>query len=324
MSTISQVLRGVDNSWISEATRSRVREAAEQFGYRANRAASLLAARKGHFFGIAVRQARSAIMLDPVRAVGAVAIDAGYTPFVVETSSLPASHYDDIESLGDGVVFISPDPNNFQNRIQRLRTGVAAVVGSRPFHSGLPEFIWNEQDGWDQVIDHLAEQGHRHIALLAGKDGNPTRIDGFQTSCASRNIDPVIIRSDQEIDRYRAGRQMIERVLSSRPDVTATIGRNMEFALGAMAEVQQRGLRLPGHLSVVSFTDSALADGIWPRLTTLRTPVLEASRMAAKLTVAALAGEKIEPTVTTVPVTLIEGETTGPPHAVVERSGMLV
>ena len=313
VSTVSQVLRDTGNSWISEATKLRVRESAQTLGYRANPAARLLASRKGHFFAIVVSHVKSAIMLDPIRIVGKKVVKAGYTPFVVETQNLPWSHYDNVESLADAVVFIGTGGKEFKERIARFTVGIAAVVGTSPLHSRFPEFVWDEQQGFNLIFDHLEKLGHTKLALLGGRD-NPERHRQYTQACQEKGWQTTIIPANNEIDPIQTGREMARTLIQHHPQITAVVGRNMEFTMGALAEFQSQGIRIPQDLSLVAFTDSSLADGIWPRLTALKTPIYEAAQKATDTTLAMLKGKKIKNTLQTLPVTLIQGATTTRPR----------
>lgn len=318
-STVSQVLRNAGNSWVGENTRERVRQIARELGYRANPAARLLASRLGQYFAIVVRRIKSMIMQDPVRAVTACAIEAGYTPFVVESIDLPRAHYDHIESLADAVVFIGTGDKEFNTRINQFNAGVAAVVASRPAHSRFPEFIWSEVAGFDLVFDHLVGLDHTRIALLDGCDthpneGNLERLKNYRAACEKRNLAPLIITSGGEEKGIQTGREMACALIEHHPDITAVVARNVEFAIGALSECQRRGLRFPQDMSLVSYTDSPAADSLWPRLTALRTPILKAAECAADAVLSQLSGPSVPVGVTELPVHLITGETNGPPR----------
>ncbi len=316
ISTVSQVLRDTENTWISEPTKARVREAALTLGYRANPAARLLASQKGHYFAIVVRHVKGMIMLDPIRTIARQAVKAGYTPFVIETVNLPLSHNDNIESLADAVVFIcGTNDKAFCKRIDQFHSDVATVVATSPLNSRFPEFVWDESKGFDLIIDHLTGQEHTQLALLAGTvEGNTIRCNQYIEACEMRNIKPLIVSSETENDAIQTGRQMADQLLKKHPHVTAVIGRNLEFTIGALAEFQSQGLRIPADMSLVAFTDSPIADGIWPRLTALKTPINEAAIKAVDTALMMLQGQKINNMQEIFPVTLIQGESTTKPR----------
>ena len=54
------------------------------------------------------------------------------------------------------------------------------------------------------------------------------------------------------------------------PDVTAIFGMSDVTAIGAMRAAADRGISIPGDLSIVGFDGIDLADYVTPRLTTIR------------------------------------------------------
>lgn len=318
ISTVSQVLRDTKNTWISQPTKERVRKTARDLGYRANPAARLLASRKGHYFAIVVRQFKSVSLNEPIRQVASRVIKAGYTPFVVESIDLPLSHYDNIESLADAVVFIGTGDKEFCKRVEQLTSGIATVAATRPLNSRFPEFIWDEPRGFELILDHLLELSHRNIAFLGGDDigktGNLLRQKQYREACETRGLEARIMASEPENDRIQCGRQMAGQLLARYPDVTAVVGRNIEFSVGALSEFQRRGLHLPRDLSRISYTDDPIAEGVWPNLTALRTPLGQAAELATETALAMLEGKHVEPNIKVLPVELMLRHSTGPPR----------
>ena len=55
------------------------------------------------------------------------------------------------------------------------------------------------------------------------------------------------------------------------------------MAAGVLAVAHRLGLAIPGDLSVAGFDDTALAQLVWPPLTTIRQPTRELAYAAASL-----------------------------------------
>ena len=145
----------------------------------------------------------------------------------------------------------------FCARIEQLASGIATVVATRPINSRFPEFIWDEALGFELILDHLLELGHRNIALLGGaradRTSNPTRLRQYQDTCEQRGIKPLIIVSGEKEDRIHSGQKMARELLATHPGITAVVGRNIEFSVGALSEFQRQGLQVPRDLSLVSY-----------------------------------------------------------------------
>lgn len=125
------------------------------------------------------------------------------------------------------------------------------------------------------LVDHLAEQGHRSIALLAGVEGIPTtseRIAGYRDGMA--DVDggmPALVRH-ASLDADETARA-IDALLGGDRRPTAVIGGNNQATIQIMRWVRQHGLEVPQDVSVAGFDDFEWADYFRPRLTTVRQPI---------------------------------------------------
>jgi LacI family transcriptional regulator/LacI family repressor for deo operon, udp, cdd, tsx, nupC, and nupG len=65
--------------------------------------------------------------------------------------------------------------------------------------------------------------------------------------------------------------------------VTAVVAYNDEIAVGVINRLADRGIGVPGDISVVGFDDTQLAEMVTPRLTTVRIPAATAGTAAVEL-----------------------------------------
>jgi LacI family transcriptional regulator len=121
----------------------------------------------------------------------------------------------------------------------------------------------------------LLEQGHRRIAIIGGPAESPDnaeRIEGFLAELARAGID----RSDvvlQESDfSPEGGWAEAERLIGSGHAFTGLFCANDEMAVGALSYFQERGIAVPGEVSVISYDDTNSAAFSAPRLTSVHVP----------------------------------------------------
>jgi len=74
-----------------------------------------------------------------------------------------------------------------------------------------------------------------------------------------------------------------ERLLESSPKLTAIFAQSDLLALGAIAALRARGMRVPEDVSVVGFDDIPVSSVFDPPLTTVRQPMREVGELAARL-----------------------------------------
>ena len=79
------------------------------------------------------------------------------------------------------------------------------------------------------------------------------------------------------------GYEGAQRLLSLDERPTAIFASNDMMAFGVMEAARERGLRLPEDLSIVGFDDIPQSPYVHPALTTVRQPLEEMGRSAARL-----------------------------------------
>ncbi|MEV0896285.1 substrate-binding domain-containing protein [Actinoplanes sp. NPDC049802] len=116
---------------------------------------------------------------------------------------------------------------------------------------------------------------------------------------------------------HRAAAELLE--LPDRP--TALVAFNDKMAIGALRAAAERGLRVPGDLSVAGFDDIDLGQACRPMLTTVRQPLAEMGRMAVHLLLRMLGGHRIDALHVELGTELVVRDSTGPVPDVFHGSG---
>ena len=103
-------------------------------------------------------------------------------------------------------------------------------------------------------------------------------------------------------------------ILLDLPDPpTAIFAGNDNMAAGVLQAAHQRGLTVPGDLSVAGFDDADLATILSPELTTVRQPLAELGRTGVSLLTRMLERQRVEALRVELATRLVVRESTGPP-----------
>ncbi|MGY1622342.1 LacI family DNA-binding transcriptional regulator [Geodermatophilus sp. SYSU D00965] len=287
-STVSRALRG--DPRVREETRRRVDQAARRLGYVPNSLASSLVSRS-------------------TRTVAVVVSDLT-NPFF---PSLLTPIYDELQLLGYRVVLLTERTDNLagQETLQRLLDrsidGVlvtTATLGSRFAvelqRRGLPTVLLNRYiDGLDvdRVISdnhggavvggrHLLELGHRRIAAISGPSNTSTSRDrraGLIDALtgAGLRLDPALVHEGTY--SHQSGYQHTRELLRLPEPPTAIVCGNDVVAFGAIDAALSLGVRVPDDVSILGFDDIPMAAWEVFQLTTLRQPIGDMARAAARM-----------------------------------------
>jgi len=138
--------------------------------------------------------------------------------------------------------------------------------------------------GCTEAGEHLARLGHRRIAYIAGNLAYPSahvRRRGFDEGLRRHGL---AIAPDLDMPgdySFESGYSASVRILNAAEPPTAIICCNDEMAAGAYKAAYERGIAIPGDLSIVSFDDSPLASRLSPGLSSVRLPIRDMGKQAA-------------------------------------------
>jgi LacI family transcriptional regulator len=143
------------------------------------------------------------------------------------------------------------------------------------------------------AVRHLLDLGHETVWHIAGPPGwmaTDARLRGWaaELSARGRAVPPAIPTNDWSAQAgYQAGIQ-----LADDPGVTAVLAANDPFALGAIKAFNERGLSVPGDVSVVGFDDLPEARFFAPSLTTVSLDFEEVGHVAVDRILTLMRGEE--------------------------------
>lgn len=291
--TVSRVVNGKEN--VTPAIRERVDLAIEQLRYRRNTAAAALASNRTMNLGV-VSYALS--VHGPSVALFGISEQARLNGYSTRLVTLDALDHASIraalnELTGnevDGIIVLAP----LYAAIEVLR-GLDTDLPVVTFEQGSPPTATSvsidEVLGARLAVRHLLDLGHKtvwHIEGPAGWMASNARRRGWaeELSQSGLLLPPTVTAADwSAAEGYRAGQE-----LADNPDVTAVFAANDSFALGAVKAFDERGITVPGRISVVGFDDVAEARFFKPSLTTVFLDFEEIGHLAVERILAMMRG----------------------------------
>ena len=177
---------------------------------------------------------------------------------------------------------------------------------------GVPAALMNSSSGMRQVIDHLVALGHHRIAFLNGPRtswSNKERRRGLRVAVQRHDVD--LVDMGPFPPRYEGGLQAADLAMAEK--VTAIVAYNDIMALGVLARLRDRGVRVPEDVSLTGFDDLMFGALCQPPLTTVAMPVVPAGRLAVDRLLDRLANRDAEVRQEELDTQLIVRATTAPP-----------
>ena len=281
-SAASRVLSGDSTVRVSDATRERVLDAARQLDYVPNHAGRSLRTSRSSTIALVVPDVTSAVFAELANGAEQEAAARGLA--IVLGRAERVQKDDDWlrrmlgESRIDGVILQLPEGTE-PGELEAMVGQEAPIVIINSVDEGpLSTIVLDDAEGIRTAVEHLRSLGHRELGLVGGLTGNATarrREEGFRSALEAAGLP---IREDW-ITRLgytgADGRSAIEALESRGPLPTGLVVANLNAALGVLAAIHARELRVPSDVSIVALHDVWYADAIWPPITTVRMPLRE-------------------------------------------------
>ncbi|MEV0620985.1 LacI family DNA-binding transcriptional regulator [Nonomuraea sp. NPDC050404] len=264
---------------VNPATRSRVLAAADDLGYRPNRAARALTTGRTFNMGLIVADISNPFFPPLIKAAQAQARGRDYHVFVADTDEDPRVEEELIRTFTkqvDGVLLCSPRLSN--KMIERLAEDVPFVVINRRI-KGMPAVLMNVAQGAKLALDHLAGLGHRRIALVSGPIGSWTSNEMQGVAAEAQGLDLVFFGPNQPTEA--GGLAVAPEVAAC--GASAVLAYNDLVALGLIEGLSAMEIGVPDQISVIGFDDILPGRLNRPKLTTVAMPAVAAGRMAVDL-----------------------------------------
>ena len=225
-------------------------------------------------------------------------------------SRLPAQH-----EIGGAILILPPESSEELVRLSARRFPFVVVDPRTTLPRDIASVSAAHHSGARQVTAHLTALGHTRIGVVAGPRewlAADARLSGHSAALAEAGIllDPTLIRHVEPTTAfgYRAAFELLD--LDPRP--TALVAFNDKAAIGAMQVAAERGLAVPGDLSIAGFDDIDLSRATTPQLTTVRQPLQEMGRMAVSLLIRLLDRHELEALHVELATELLVRGSTGP------------
>jgi LacI family transcriptional regulator len=323
LATASRVLSG-SGYRVRPELRRRVLAAARSLNYVPNAHAQALVRARTQVVGVVTHDVSDPYFAEIVRGVQRVASAAGRLAIICNTYRDPDREVEYVRLLHaqrvEAIVLAGSgrDDRRYGQKMSAaveayLATGGRLVVISRHHLPG--DAVLPDNFGGARALAHyLADLGHRRVGVISGPPKLTTtrdRMEGFRQGLRERGLelpDDAVVPGDFGRDSGEAG---VAALLDRCPGLTAVFALNDQMAVGALAALRRRGIRVPEDVSLAGFDDMAIARDVTPQLTTVRVPMEEMGMRAMEMALEP-AGEELR--VVFLPAVVVPRGSTAPPR----------
>jgi DNA-binding LacI/PurR family transcriptional regulator len=271
---------------IPPETQNRVLAAARQFKYRPNFFARSLRARHSFTVGVIVPEVSDGYSASVMSGVEDYLLQEGYFYFVVSHRHR-ADLIDEYPRLFlqrsiDGLIAVDT-PWSLS-----LSIPVVTVSGHNQV-KGVTNIVLDHARAARLALQHLSKLGHRQIAFIKGQEfSSDTKVRWSNIAKVAGKLElpispKLVVQLEGDSPSPEPGYEATRKLLASGKRFTALFAFNDISGMGAIRALREAGLQVPQDVSVVGFDDIQSAAYQNPGLTTVRQPLEEMGRTAAKI-----------------------------------------
>ena len=301
MTTISEVAKAAGDSvstvshvvnktrYVSPEKMALVTAAIDKVGYVPNALARSLKLSSTGTVGLAISAISNPYFSDVICAVEAECAKRGLIVFLCDTQDDPDKEFEVVRHLHqrrvDGII-LAPSGEPDRSLDYLASCDMPCVLVDRMSDERFDQVGTDNAAAVRILVGHAVSKGHKRIGIILGQPGFSTtieRADSFRGAMAEHGCAvPGSFISEGNRSTADAAAST-HRLLSSADAPTAILASNNLAMIGIMRAVRERGLTVPGDISVLGIDDFEWADYFEPRLTLIAQPCDDIGRKAAEL-----------------------------------------
>jgi len=249
----------------------------------------------------------------------------------VVTSSLEAEIPGDHEPLGvdrvkeiaaqgaAGLVVVTTELSGEEiAACQHLGLPLVVIDPANPLDERVTSLGATNWAGGVQATRHLLDLGHTRIGFAGGPAQSlpaRERLHGYREALEAAGIalDAALVGSGTFY--AETGEAFTDELLRLDDPPTAVFAASDSIAVGVIKSARKHGLEVPGDLSVIGFDDTYNAMWVEPPLSTVKQPLRQMGRVAARTVLDLAAGKVPDSHHVQLATSLIVRDSTGRPRA---------
>jgi len=281
--TVSMVLSHAPlASYIPQATKKRILDAAEQLGYQPNPFAQALRSRHSHTIGVMVPDIADPYCAQILRGIENSFSRSNYLPFLVDIQNNRSRFKKYLNVLlgrrVEGLIILANSlsfETELLNALESRRIP-SVILGRKPEADALSWVATDNQAGTRLALEHLYGLGHRKIAFVRGPKmivDSHHQWAGICSFAAEKGLEldsKLVMTLSDPFTSYEGGYECTRRLLALKLPFTALVAFDDMTAFGCIRALISAGRRVPQDCSVIGFDDIPAAAFYNPSLTSVR------------------------------------------------------
>lgn len=294
--SIAAVSRILNNKPIrvSDEKKRLVLELAKKYNYRPNMTAVALVTKKTNTIGLILPDIENPFFAIVASELNKFFYEKGYNIILCNLNNRDDALFQYIRMLEekqvDALIICVSDEKNECDLSVFYEQNIPIVFFDRYYASARLVVSIDNENGAEQAVRHLIDNGHREIAMITGPKNYKSataRINGYKNALRKAGIkinDNLIIDGGYT---FEGGVEAAKKIIAQKC-VTAIFASNDLMAYGAIKAMSENSLRVPDDISIVGFDDLLYSQMLGTPLTSIRQNVDELAQNVFDLTIVAM------------------------------------
>ncbi|MCY1225310.1 HTH-type transcriptional regulator DegA [compost metagenome] len=321
LGSVSRVINKFEN--VGPEVRERVQRAMRELDYRLDHAAQTLRSRSSHTVGCMFTDVSNPLYAKLYRIFEAKLRHAGYMVLLANSLNDPQWELEILSMFQsrrmDGVIIA---PGNERNpavleAVEKL--GIPAVILDRDMDVQQDQLLFDHPRGMKDAVMHLANLGHRDIALVvADTQTRPMRrrIEGFKAGLKAKGLKARpehIVRLPSSVS---PAFDAVTRILEGPARPTAVVTLGTIVLADVLNAISAQGLRIPRDISLITMGDPEFARSHRPSISSVTVDLEFAAETGVRMLLERMRDQPQSPLRrTVVPTQFVLRESCGPAPA---------
>ncbi|MFD5115235.1 LacI family DNA-binding transcriptional regulator [Streptomyces sp. NPDC058391] len=290
--TVSRVVNG--SPGVSAKARAAVEAAVAELNYVPNPAARSLVTSRTDSIALVIPESESRLASEPYFSAVIRGVSTELADTEMQLLLILVRNERELDRLTrfveahrvDGVLLVSVHRDDPLPALLEKLQIPTVLAGRRTPAESLSHVRSDNAGGAAQAVRYLLGQGRTTVGTITGPldmDVGHSRLQGWRDAHTERGSQPDESLVAPGDFTEEGGRAAMRELLERRPDIDAVFAASDVMAAGAMAELRERGRRVPEDVAVIGFDDSIIARHTVPPLTSVSQPTEDIGRTITRL-----------------------------------------
>ena len=298
--TVSRALS--NHPGISTKTKEAVQKTASRLNYKKNTIAASLQSGKTNVIGVIIPSAEINFFGSVVHGIESIANLNGYNVLIYQSNEDMNHEAKGIETFlsarVDGILAsIAKNTVDFSHFLDVKARKIPLVFFDRTNDElGISAVVIDDFKGAFLATEHLIKQGYKRIAHISVSQHIisiwNTRLNGYMAALAANNIPfdaSLIYAGNISIE---SGKEAV-KYFFDKPNPPDAIFAVEDFtALGAIKELKDRNIKIPGEVGIIGFANEHFGEHISPALSTIDQQTVLMGKESIKLLLELISGKE--------------------------------